>query len=44
MLAVAAAVGAVESIMARLRLLKVTYMLITAFAFSALALIFQLGR
>jgi formate hydrogenlyase subunit 4 len=44
MLGVAAAVGVVESIMARLRLLKVPYMLITAFAFSALALIFQLGR
>jgi formate hydrogenlyase subunit 4 len=44
MLGVAAAVGAVESVMARLRLLKVPYMLITAFAFSALALIFQLGR
>lgn len=44
MLGVAAAVGTVESVMARLRLLKVPYMLITAFAFSALALIFQLGR
>ncbi len=43
-LAVAAAVGVTESVMARLRLLKVPYMLITAFAFSALALIFQMGR
>ncbi len=41
---VAAAVGAVESAMARLRLLKVPYLLITAFAFSALALILQLAR
>lgn len=44
MLGVAAAVGVVESVVARLRLLKVPYMLITAFAFSALALIFQMGR
>ena len=44
MFAVAAAVGVVESIIARLRLTKVPYMLITAFAFSALALIFQMGR
>jgi len=44
MLAVAAAVGIVESILARLRLTKVPYLLITAFAFSALALIFQMGR
>jgi formate hydrogenlyase subunit 4 len=44
MFAVAAAVGVTESALARLRLLKVPYMLITAFAFSALALLFQLGR
>jgi formate hydrogenlyase subunit 4 len=44
MLGVAAAVGVVESVIARLRLFKVPYMLITAFAFSALALIFQVGR
>lgn len=44
MLGVAAAVGLVESVLARLRLFKVPYMLITAFAFSALALIFQMGR
>lgn len=44
MLGVAAAVGVTESIMARLRLLKVPYLLITAFAFSSLALIFQFGR
>ncbi|MCM2266569.1 MAG: NADH-quinone oxidoreductase subunit H [Elusimicrobiales bacterium] len=44
MAGVAAAVGIVESVMARLRLTKVPYMLITAFAFSALALIFQMGR
>jgi len=44
MFAVAAAVGVVESAMARLRLTIVPYMLITAFAFSSLALIFQLGR
>ncbi len=44
MLGVAAAVGVVESVMGRLRLIKVPYMLITAFAFSALALIFQLGK
>ncbi len=43
-LGTAAAVGVVESVMARLRLLKVPYMLITAFAFSALALIFQMSR
>jgi len=43
-LAVAAAVGVTESVIARLRLIKVPYMLITAFAFSALALIFQMGR
>ncbi len=44
LLGMAAAVGVVESIMARLRLTKVPYLLITAFAFSSLALIFQLGR
>jgi len=44
MLGLAAAVGVVESVIARLRLTKVPYMLITAFAFSALALIFQMGR
>ena len=43
-LAVAGAVGVTESVIARLRLIKVPYMLITAFAFSALALIFQMGR
>jgi formate hydrogenlyase subunit 4 len=43
-LGVAVAVGVVESILARLRLTKVPYLLITAFAFSALALIFQMGR
>lgn len=41
---VAALVGVVESVIARLRLNKVPYLLITAFAFSALALIFQMGR
>jgi len=44
MFAVAAAVGVVESVIARLRLIKVPYLLITAFAFSALAMIFQMGR
>ncbi len=44
MLCVAVGVGLVESVMARLRLINVPYMLITAFAFSALALIFQMGR
>jgi len=44
MFAVAAGVGVVESVIARLRLTKVPYLLITAFAFSALALIFQMGR
>ena len=44
MLAVAAAVGITESAIARLRLIKVPFMLITAFAFSALALIFQMSR
>ena len=44
MAGVAAAVGVVESVIARLRLIKVPYMLITAFAFSTLALIFQMGR
>ncbi|PKM96852.1 MAG: hydrogenase [Elusimicrobia bacterium HGW-Elusimicrobia-3] len=44
LLGVAAAVGVTESVMARLRLTKVPYMLITAFAFSALALIFQMAR
>ena len=44
MFAVAGAVGTVESVIARLRLTKVPYMLITAFAFSTLALIFQMGR
>lgn len=44
MFGVAAAVGIVESVIARLRLTKVPYLLITAFTFSALALIFQMGR
>ncbi|HCC47094.1 MAG TPA: hydrogenase [Elusimicrobia bacterium] len=44
MFGVAAGVGIVESVIARLRLTKVPFMLITAFAFSALALIFQMGR
>jgi len=44
MFTVAAAVGVLESLIARLRFTKVPYMLITAFAFSALALIFQMGR
>ena len=44
MFGVAAAVGITESVIARLRLTKVPYMLITAFTFSALALIFQMGR
>ncbi|HBA61661.1 MAG TPA: hydrogenase [Elusimicrobia bacterium] len=44
MFAIAVVVGVVESIMARLRMSKVPYMLITALAFSALALIFQVGR
>ena len=43
-LAVAGAVGVTESVIARLRLVKVPFMLITAFAFSALALIFQMSR
>ena len=43
-LVVAAAVGVTESVIARLRLVKVPFMLITAFAFSALALIFQMSR
>lgn len=43
-LAVAVAAGVVESVMARLRLLKVPHMLITAFAFSALALILGMAR
>jgi formate hydrogenlyase subunit 4 len=44
MFAVAAGVGVVESALARLRLTKVPYLLITAFAFSALGLIFQMAR
>ena len=44
MFAIAAVVGAVESVMGRLRLLKVPYLLMTAFTFSILALIFQAGR
>ena len=42
--AIAAAVGAAESVMGRLRLLKVPYLLMTALSFSILALIFQAGR
>jgi formate hydrogenlyase subunit 4 len=41
MFALAAAVGAVESVMARLRLLAVPYLLLAASVFSILALIFQ---
>lgn len=41
---VAAAVGVLEASISRLRLTKVPYLLITAFTFSTLALIFQLGR
>lgn len=44
MFVIAVAVGVVESVMARLRMSKVPYMLITALSFSALALIFQVGR
>ena len=41
---IAAAVGAVESVMARLRLLKVPYLLMGGLIFSVLALLFQTGR
>ncbi|HBW22374.1 MAG: hydrogenase [Elusimicrobia bacterium GWA2_56_46] len=44
MFALAAAVGVVESVMGRLRLLKVPHLLMTALTFSILALIFQAGR
>ncbi|MFA6434433.1 MAG: NADH-quinone oxidoreductase subunit H [Elusimicrobiales bacterium] len=44
MSAIAALVGVVESVMGRLRLLKVPYLLMTALTFSILALIFQAGR
>ena len=44
MFAIAAVVGVVESVMGRLRLLKVPYLLMTALTFSILALIFQAGR
>jgi len=44
MFAIAAVVGAIESVMGRLRLLKVPYLLMTALTFSILALIFQAGR
>lgn len=44
MFGTSAAVGVVESVIGRLRLIKVPYLLITAFAFSSLALIFQLGK
>ena len=41
---IAAAVGAVESVMARLRLLKVPYLLMGGLIFSVLALLFQTSR
>ena len=44
MFVLAAVVGVVESVMARLRLLKVPYLLFSALSFSVLALIFQAGR
>ena len=44
MFALAAAVGAVESAMARLRLFKVPYLLMGGLIFSVLALLFQTGR
>ena len=44
MFAIAAVVGVVESIMGRLRLIKVPYLLMTALTFSILALMFQAGR
>jgi formate hydrogenlyase subunit 4 len=44
MFAIAAVVGVVESVMGRLRLIKVPYLLMTALTFSILALIFQAGR
>ena len=44
MFVLAAAVGALESVIARLRFLKVPYLLFTAFSFSILALMFQAGR
>ena len=44
MFLIAVVVGVTESVMARLRLLKVPYLLFTALAFSVLALIFQAGR
>jgi formate hydrogenlyase subunit 4 len=44
MFAIALAVGVVESVMGRLRLLRVPYLLMTALTFSILALIFQAGR
>ena len=42
MLVLAVAVGMVESIMARLRLLKVPHLLVVALLLSVLALIFQM--
>jgi formate hydrogenlyase subunit 4 len=44
MLALAGVVGAVESVLARVRLLAVPYFLLTAFVFAILALIFQAVR
>lgn len=41
---IAAAVGVVESALARLRMLKVPYMLMGGLIFAALALLFQTGR
>ena len=44
MFVLAAVVGVLESVIARLRFLKVPYLLFTAFSFSVLALMFQAGR
>jgi len=44
MFVLAAVVGVLESVIARLRFLKVPYLLFTAFSFSVLALMFQAAR
>ena len=44
MFAIAAVVGVIESVMARLRMLNVPFLLMSAFVFSILALIFQAVR
>ncbi|OGS14403.1 MAG: hydrogenase [Elusimicrobia bacterium RIFOXYA12_FULL_57_11] len=44
MAVIAAGIGVVESVMARLRMIKVQYLLMAALVFSVLALLFQTGR